>query len=512
MVLVLLIYKVMGEIEMTLKSSIIILTLVTFSLVTFTVSQADARDGSNSTSNRSSTSASSSNCDKIQTNLLNFQQEQQDPKTTLQRQEQIKSLINQQQKLYDKCTQDKSDDKAYCTQLQSDFKDLVKDFPYPARKMAKDCITDDGESDDTSFSLTLMQSFVGQTPQGKKGCDIKGAKTSFKDDKKDLSKKIDDLQEKIRKGDEDILNAQKDSQKDLKQINDERDKLKEEWEKAQEDAQTAQESALAKYRDTQLQLSDQIRKLQTQEITARQNIQTASIELKAALTSAKTSSGGIVNLQSETSIKLACVAVAKKTNADNFGGSSSSSLSSGSDRVKALKDTYNSCVQQMHDLRNTISQSYINNSELRVKQHDDIVNQLSDAQTQLSNSVDDYNKALDKVKSKLTQAQQKYFLKDNELANEYNTALQSAQQNQSRLQMSKIQDQQTLQSQLTSQGKISVEEAQEVQSKSNALQAVFDSAKNKGCSFTDSIPDPSKEGNSSDDSESSDSSSSGGTR
>lgn len=364
-----------------------------------------------------------------------------------------------------------------CDKKLEEFNKLKADFPYSSQAAANKCLSMD-ENDEMNLTQTVLMTMVTQTVQGQKGCEILGAKTNYKDPKKDKQTEINKLDEEIRKTDADIIKKEKSYQEELDSINEERKKLKEDWESAQEDAEDAQAKALSNLRDNQLHLADNIRKLQTAAITARQNVQSIDIEIKAALNTAKAPNGKVVNLRNENAIHNHCVTVAKAARKETGATGLSKNAASGTQQVKTLRAAYDTCITELHELRQTVYQSFNNSAEQRIKQQQDIAQQLSEAEESYSKLTEDYNKMLEQLKTKLSKALQRYIEKDNDLANKYNLALQRKSQEMMQLTMNKTQDQQKLIGKYNSQGNLSTQEAEEVQSKYNEMMGIFKGATN----------------------------------
>ena len=359
-----------------------------------------------------------------------------------------------------------------CTDWKKERKDLIEKFPPSSQSAAKNCMASDEDDSEADMSRAAMGALVGQTLQGKDGCDLGGAKTINKDKRESIDKDVEKLETANRKADADIIKKQEQTEDELNKINEDRKKAKEDFENLQEDAESAQVKAMGQLRDKQLQLADTIRKLQSAAITARQNVQSIDIEMKAAMTTAKAPNGKIVNLKSESAINLNCVAVAKQTNKENYGSGSSKNATSGASRVAALKEAYANCVSELHDMRNNIAQSFANALEQRINQQDEIAKQIESANQQYAQLTADYNKMLEQLQGKLTKAQQRYYEKDNDLANKYNQALQRGQQLQNKLQMEKMQDQQKIIAKYNTQGKLSDQDIDEIIESSDELDRV----------------------------------------
>ncbi len=391
----------------------------------------------------------------------------------------------------DRIKEAKTEKNSGCKDKLTEYNKIVEDFPYEAQVAAKECLGGDSK-DDLKLTKTVLESLVGQTARGEARCDIKGVKSTQKEERKTLDTDAEKLDEKIRKSDEELLKKEKSNMEELERINEDRLKEKDDWEKSQTDAEAAQTKALSAMRDKQLQLADSIRTLQSQQIKARQDINSIEIEIKAAMSTAKTSTGKVVNLRSESAIHLHCVARAKAVNKENYSAGNSKNATSGTGRVKALKAEYESCITELRDQRETVTQSYMNSAEHRIKNAQDITTKLDETQKMYSQSVEDYNKLLEKLKEGLTKAQQKYFERDSILANKYNQAMQRGAQEKQRITSNKMLDQQKLTGKYKSQGRISNQEAQQVLSKKRRLQAIYDDAKRRGCDNFD-FPSPDAE-------------------
>ncbi len=386
--------------------------------------------------------------------------------------------------VYDKCqtSEDKkeSKNKDFCTEALKKYNDILKEHPHTAQVSANKCLAGDAE-DDLEITRTVLMTMVNQAGQRKPGCDIKGTKGTFKDDKKTMESDIEKLDEKIRKSDEELIKKEQSNLSDLEKIEKERLDAKDAWEEKQTETEAAQGKALNDMRDQQLKLADAIRTLRSQEIKARQDINSIEIEIKAAMSTAKTSTGKVVNLRSDSAIHLHCVSRAKLVNKENYAAGNSKNASSGTSRVKALKAEYESCLTELRDQRESVTQSYMNSAEHRIKGAQDIATRLSETEKMYAESVENYNKTLEKLKGSLTTAQQKYMAEDSRLANKYNQAMQRAAQEKQRLMMNKMQDQQKLQGKQTSAGEISNEEAEDLMSKHNELEETYQEAKPRNC-------------------------------
>jgi hypothetical protein len=472
---------ILGEIKMGNKSAIIVLTLVVFSLVSPRVVWADL----------STTGADLDDCSTAKQQMndaKNALAQYKNDKTVSPASTQAQTDYSSRVSDYNTC---KSDLKSKCADGLKEFKDIqTKMGNYTNVAKAKSCMGLGNSDDDNQGAEMVAAAVAGQVSTSPSpGCDFGGAKTSNKETRDKYQSDVDKLSDKIRKSGDDIIKKEKSTQEQLDDINKQRQDLKEQFEDNLDQAQSAQTKAASALRDKQMQIANQIRQLQSAEITARQNIQNTSIEQRNALTSAKDGSD-TVDLTSESALQLHCIALMKKTNADYYGGKASNSNTAGASRVSILKDFYNKCVDRMHDLRTTVNTGYQNSLEQRVKQHDDVSQQLAEAQQSYTQSTTDYNTSLDQLKSKMTRAQTNYYTKDNQLSNKYNTLLHQAQQTQYQDSMNRLQDQQTLTGKIKSQGTLSTDDAQEIEDNFNTLQKTYD-AYHDSCQSFQGIPSPS---------------------
>lgn len=389
-----------------------------------------------------------------------------DPKP---RDEELQTLRNEESKAlarYDECRKDKKDQ---CDKWATELKTLKDKFGVGTHVSALLC-TESDEDTETGLGFSMITALTGQMPGGKKGCDFGSAKTTNKDKITEIEKDIDKLEEKIRKSDNDVIKREKNSQQELDSINEERKKLKEEYENAQESAESEQVKAMQNLRNNQLQLADNIRKIKSAAITARQNVQSAEAELKSALTNAKVPGDDktSINLRSEAEIVYYCKFKAKQM----IGKGSSKTSSQGSERVTMYTEKVNKCVENLHDHRNNLSQSYTNALENRLKMQEDLNHQLDDAEKQYSTLTEDYNKGLQMLQSKMSKALQRYIEKDSELANKYNQAVQRAGQERNQLAMEKMEDQRKIITKYNTQGNLSNSDADEVIATAQEIKAL----------------------------------------
>jgi uncharacterized protein YoxC len=390
------------------------------------------------------------------------------------------------------CNDNNSANKEICKEKLTEFNKIKEDFPYASQAAAQSCLGTD--EDDSEITSTVVNNMLNQDPNGKPGCDFGGAKTSSKEKRKDITSDINKLDEKVRKYDDEFLKEERRSKEELDRIEEDREKEKEKWEKTQEDASDAQEKALNDLRNNQISIAQRISTLQNEIMKLTQNIGNIEIEIKAALTNAKSPSGKIVNLRSESAIHMNCTMLAKAANKDFFGSSgASNNISSGAQRVKILKDTYDNCVTELHDLRQTIGLSYQQDLTRRVANKDAMAKQLAQAEDDMSHSVEQYNKLLQKVSDKLTKESQKYYEKDNKLANNYNDAMTQSSKKKALISQNKTKDQQKLNGFYTSQGNITDEQMDEIISKSEELDEIYKAAtdeKGLNCDNFKGVKDP----------------------
>ncbi len=374
-----------------------------------------------------------------------------------------------------------------CTDLNARYKDLIKDYSYKTRQKAEDCL-DLNEDNDSGFTVALMQAFGGvhENPlDGRSECNF-GKKDNFDDQMKEKVKQIDEYEKDIRKAEEDLVKSQKKLTEEVNELQEARQELKEKWEEAQQDSQNAMEKALSQMRDNQISIQNQIRKIQTELLTGRQNLNKVQSNMKAELAKQ--------GLQSEASIDRICQNQARdyydKRYAPSKGkkaSSASKAASRGKKKTSDLQALYKDCLKSAYERRASVYQTFEDHAAQLAKHIQNLEEQLVELENQYTQQVKDYNTALEKNESQLKQAQQRYFEKDNQLANQIMQAQQNGQLESTRLQQNKMKDQRRLMGAINSQGGIKRSQAEEIINKNDTLNDVIAQGKGLACSVFEHI-------------------------
>ena len=334
---------------------------------------------------------------------------------------------------YNSCEQKKAETQATCKAGEDTIAATIKDFDYPSMKKAVDCYSADTDepADTTRVILMTMGGGAAGADDSANKC-LSGGENKYSKQFEAMMKKIEQLEKDLNSVNEKLVTKAKEAQEKITRLSDERVELKEKFEKMQSDSEEQKDKALRSMQEGQMKLSESLRKANAELIDMRQKLVRTEREVERALFKD--------GLDSFASMKRQCVGQQEKycKEAPNRCKKKTSkglgqATARGSGKVDDLSGMFETCLQALEKQRNAV---YQDNGDLKVQIENNIRDRevaIAEMNTQFKQQVDAFNKALEREAANLSKAQQSFYQKDQNIANQIAGLQQAAQQEQMNL-------------------------------------------------------------------------------
>jgi len=454
--------------------------------------RSNSSSSSKSTSSAASDDADDDDCRKdvakwraeineIETELGNLDPNQSSETAGQERKKQRKTTL---QGLINDCRNRRGAD---CKELSAQRNEITSKFPVQAQQRAINCyLADEGPDESDSFPRVLeagLFAFAGETPPSspRKTCDLRGTKNSFKDEAKDLDRKIEDFDRKIDDVEKDMNDNVKKSMEKVADLEKKRVELQEKLEELIAESKGKDAEERQKIQENQTKIQQDIRQRQTELLRARQQADKADLELKKALLKA--------NVQNESAIQRTCLIGVEKYKKERYGstsgnnrrGSLGAAAQRGSAKRNDLQAAYDDCYKSQLEVRAEIIRNNANAQVEMAKAISDLEANISDLMESFKQQVQAYNDWVQRNQEALSKAQQQMLQKDQLLAQQILQAQQNQQLEEARLKQRRHRLQQQLTGFHNGRGEVSEAEIEEAIEQYERLDKIHDEMRTAKC-------------------------------
>lgn len=258
-----------------------------------------------------------------------------------------------------------------------------------------------GSDDEYGNNAQLLSAFSEAlgVPQDQVGSSCpKYSGQDYFEQKKDLEKQLDEVNDKIKKNKQDLADLNKDFTDDVQKVQEEIADAQKDYQQQQTDINQKRRDRAADQAKQAAEMTANVKKMQTDILTKQQEKDTIYADKNSSL-----------KQLTEDSANYACMDKVKKDYDTLKGlqqrGSSKSLIASGTTLTNRLKNSFNQCMAQFYDARMKLIQQSDAKIALADKTINDTQSQIDNTQTQLSQMSTQEQQAQTDENTTLTNAQ-----------------------------------------------------------------------------------------------------------